>query len=340
MKHILLLASVCWILSDVAVAQTIDQSAAAIGQGSALHGWRQQNSGGRFQHGDRALAADEPYSYFDSKTPSHSWDIPSLWGSSIMIAVSQRITLNSNAGFVDSIRIDFSALAGDSIAVLLDPDTVIDGPFGPEHLDETVFDNTLNPYYVAVIYPSKTSGSGWISVPIPHVAVPQNFHVTVVPNPLSNGAGFSSSYSILGDSEATRARTLENTQSTYIIAANGLGYTGVIDSNVTPPGDILPIYSNLYVEAFVAAAGAAVDNTITPAKGISIFPNPSSNLLSVSLPRSLRVTGIDLLDVLGRIVLTSPEVTAIDVSHLMPGRYMAVVHTLSSEVRYPVIIQR
>ena len=280
------------------------------------------------------LSSDEAISYFDPSTPTHGWLIPLTWANSELIGITERITLPTDSGYVDSVRIVFDAISGDSVSVALDPDTVVLQiyPIGlHEHLDATVFNTALNSFGNAVIYPPQLR-SDTVTVPFPHVMVPKNFHVVLVPS-------ITSSFAIRGDSEATRARTLDNCHST-IIALNGNQTTSnVIDSNLTPAGDTAPLFSNLYITAYVLSAASSVAPS-NPSSAISIFPNPASS--SIQIQSGAAVSSIELLDLLGRTVLSQKLDGSgrLDVSRLEPGRYEAVIHSASGIETTPVIIQR
>ncbi len=87
----------------------------------------------------------------------------------------------------------FDQISEDSVAVVLDPDTILLTPAGFDHLDATVFNTSLSSLGTAVIYPSWLNGSDTVTVVFPHVQVPQNFQVGLVPSKLTSG--FTASYS-------------------------------------------------------------------------------------------------------------------------------------------------
>jgi|GEM_PF-6812387 len=284
------------------------------------------------------LSNDVAINYFEPSTPTHSWLIPSFWGSAVMVGLTQRVTIPTDSGFVDSVRIVFDAISGDSVAVLLDPDTILFyDPLGEYfHLDATVFNTTLNPFGIGVIYPSLLS-SDTVTVPFPHVLVPMNFHVTLIPSKTQQG-GFTASFAIRGDSEATRVRTVDNAHSTYVLVSGNRLLTGVIDSNITPPTDTVPMYSNLYITAYISNAPSGVTSNET-SSAISIFPNPTSS--SIQIQSCEVISHVELLDLLGRTVLSQKldGSGAIDVSQLEPGRYEAVAHSPRGVLTAPVLIQ-
>ncbi|HET6401043.1 MAG TPA: T9SS type A sorting domain-containing protein [Candidatus Kapabacteria bacterium] len=285
------------------------------------------------------LSSDVAISYFDPATPTHSWLIPSIWGSAEMIGLTQRITLSADSGYADSVRIVFDAISGDSVQVALDPDTVLFySPLGEYyHLDATIFNTALNSFGDAVIYPSKLS-SDTVTVSFPHIAVPTNFHVELLPS-FSQQGSVTASFAVRGDSEATRARTVDNAHSTYLIVSGNSALSGVLDSNITPPPDTVPIFSNLYVTAYVSNAPSRVA-LWNASSNVSIFPNPASS--SIQIQSAEAISRVELLDLLGRTVL-SQKLSGrgmLDVSRLEPGRYEAILHTAGGVVARPVMITR
>ncbi|MHB8392669.1 MAG: T9SS type A sorting domain-containing protein [Acidobacteriaceae bacterium] len=199
-----------------------------------------------------------------------------------------------------------------------------------------------------------------MTVRFPHVRVPKEFHVLVAPS-------FSSvnfpQFVLEGDSEATRVRTPENSRSGFFgVLSNRQSIVAVLDSTLLPSGDLAPLFSNLYITAYVSEDPAgAVDETqdiglipaleapldgITSAahslRPVTVFPNPARTILRVAgIPAGGPAT-VELLDLLGRTALPAQKLEngRLDVSRLEPGRYEAVVHTSDGIVMAPVIVQR
>ena len=281
--------------------------------------------------------ADIVLNYFDSTLPSYSWKVLANWGVFYMIALSERMTLPSDAAYVDSVRIAFDALTGDSLTVALYPDTLYQG----FHLIK----NFLVPnaaYAVATIYPSPSGGDTTVTVAFPHVLVPKEFHVAIIP---INTAPFAVTAAFLlhSDSESTIPRTAENARACYAaLFANGAVQVGSLDSIFIPTGYSAALYSNLEITSYVQSASEAVPVTDRSTMALGIYPNPASNTLSFNYSPDLGVSSLELLDLLGRIVLSSKisDNQPIDVSHLVAGRYQAILQTPNGFLIAPVIIRR
>jgi hypothetical protein len=281
--------------------------------------------------------ADMPISYYDPTAPTYSWGVPSNWNPIAIIAFTERITLPSNSGFVDSVTVIFNQISGDSVTVFLDPDSVLLTPSGYYHLDETLFDPTVLTYAMTEIYPSQLNGSDTVTVYFPHVSVPMNFHVGVT---LGSQA---TSFEVRGDTEATVPRTVENCHSTWIGVDQGTSQieSNVVDSSLTPLGYTSPLYSNLYITAYVQTSSSDVASNSISNSVVQVFPNPASDKLSINIPSDDQMNGVELRDVLGRVVLsTSGDIRSLDISKLFPGRYEAVINSSLGITVSPVVIQR
>jgi hypothetical protein len=328
----------CFLLVGNVYGQGVATEAAASGNHAP---WPHCN---KYSTADRILAtqsADVPISYFDPALPTHSWTAPSEWNPIGIISFVQRFTLTSDSGFVDSARIVFDSISGDSIAVFLDPDTIIQTSLGYFHLDKTVFDNTVSSFGIAVIYPALLNGLRTVTVAFPHVQVPKNFHIGLGPS--SSATAFTASYSVRGDSEATRPRTTDNCRSSFVgeDLTTGQSEAGVIDSNLTPAGDIRPLFSNLYITAYVLSSPANVATNAALSSSELVFPNPASDRLYVSMADGARINGLEIRDLLGHPALVSNgDIRSLDVSHLLPGHYEAVINSSLGITVSPFVIQR
>ncbi len=283
--------------------------------------------------------ADLSISYYDPTAPTYSWVAPSNWNPIIMVGFTERINLPSDSGYLDSVRLNFDSMSGDSVGVILDPDSIYLAPGGYSHLDETLFDPSVSSFGEAFVHPEDLDASGIVTVMFPHIPVPQNFHVDIISH--LGSSSVLSTFNLRADTEATRVRTADNCHSTFIgINANtGVYETNVIDGNLTPPGYPSPLFSELYVTAFVSAVSSGVSgNQQVPT--ISVFPNPSSSFIQIQ--NVVGISTMEILDLLGRSVLSSQlnGSSKLDVSQLQPGRYEAIVHSASGVTTAPVIIQR
>ncbi len=87
-----------------------------------------------------------------------------------------------------------------------------------------------------------------------------------------------------------------------------------------------------------------------PSRGAMVFPLPARSLVRIGLPSTLGVHGrvhIDIVDMLGRTVLTLPDAPVeagdtarLDVSALSPGRYIVRVMTPTGTATAPLVVAR
>lgn len=80
--------------------------------------------------------------------------------------------------------------------------------------------------------------------------------------------------------------------------------------------------------AFLSVPSVSID------KSISVFPNPATNTISVTLNNSQKLISLTVTDQLGKTILTKKESTTLDVSGLQKGVYfMTIVTDAGSSVK-------
>lgn len=269
-----------------------------------------------------------------------------------MIGLSERVTLPADSGYVDSVSILFNGVF-DTVHVLLVSDTLIKTSADTFHF---MNDHPAAPIYASATLSPPFSGGPMMTAQFPHVRVPKEFHVLVAP---SLHSPVFTHFRVVGDSEAIRARTAENTRSSFvgILISNSRILTAVMDSTVIP-GDTAAIFSNFYITTYasedptgatnstrnIGLAAAleeplsAVHEIASQPQKVTIFPNPAN--ASIHIESHSPISRVVLLDLLGRTVL-SQQLNGngtLDVSRLEPGRYEAVLHTVSGIVIAPIVI--
>jgi hypothetical protein len=293
------------------------------------------------------LSTDIPLSYFDNILPVSSFGVATI-GQYTVYALGERMTLPTSTGFVDSVTLTFTAAAGDSIAVLLFPDTLYMDQF---HLIN-ILDPNVTPYSAPTWIPaslingSLVNGTTSLTIHYPHIAVPQNFFVVVLANVNTAQLSITSSFALLSDTKAVIPRTTDNVHSgflAYVTVNNTLNNTtNVFDSTFTNSQTSQPIYSDWYITSFVQTSEGSVAVGHQNNNELSVFPNPAVSHLSISAPSGIENGTVELRDMLGRVAFQSASFSgeSLDVSGLAPGRYEAIVHSTSGVMTSPVIIQR
>jgi len=342
MKTIARFLTVIFTLTGISnlFAQSTVSTDCVFGVTSAVNTETLANSSATWEVNAVAPLATDSLSYYDAGAPVHPWQVASQWGTSLyLFGPAQRFTLPDNNHVLDSVKITFGGFTGDKMFVGIYPDTVLPVNNGVFHLTN-IFDQNVQPINQLAVSVPNTTNVFTLTIRYNGLAVPQNFHVVVTPN--LTGTTFTSAFLLLGDSEATRVRTTENTHSSFIgINAQTLGFVaGPVDSFFIPPGDVEPIYSNFYVSAWTSAAssGVASNHNTSP---ISIWPNPASNSISVGSGAEIG-SKLEIRDLLGRVVFTSRVESnkMVDIHTLPVGRYEAIMRTGDKFCLSPLIIQR
>ncbi len=256
-----------------------------------------------------------------------------------MVTYGERITLPGTSGLLDSLQVTLDTIVGDSVMVYLIPDTLYSTATGDVHL-MNIFDPNTQTYLIGYIHQSDVHGLTTVTFPMSHTAIgTQNFWIAVEPHFDAVANSFTSVFRIIGDSEAIRGRTPDNCHSGFLAIVNSNQFfSGSFDSTFIGAGGAA-IYSNFYIKAFVSASGSSVSNNSNEKDRLGAYPNPASNSILFEGIAS-GISNIEFLDVLGRSVLSTKAAGTIDVSHLMPGRYEAIVHTPGGRTLLPVMIQR
>ncbi len=111
---------------------------------------------------------------------------------------------------------------------------------------------------------------------------------------------------------------------TFTAATTGVYYIGF---NYTAPGHVQADFGVLAVDNF--AVSATMSNNEVLASQLSVFPNPSSNVINVVNNNNILVNGIQITDLNGRIVKTvkfaGVAEAQVNVSDLANGMYMMTV---------------
>ena len=245
------------------------------------------------------LSSDLMLTNYDATTPIHDWHFYFQAGGLLVYAPAERFTLPGNSGFVDSVKIVFDAITGDSITVVLDPDTLYTTAAGDFHF-VNIFTPTATRFAGVTLPIPVTSGALTLNLAFPHVPVTKDFHVVVFPRFVVNGTqiNFTSQFTLRADSEATRTPTADNAYSTFIglNLQNSQQTTGIMDGYFIPSGDAGPLYTNFDVEAFVSEPSStlSLSSTSYDFGDVAIGSSPSSFAFKLSNNSASDVTITDI----------------------------------------------
>ncbi len=170
------------------------------------------------------------------------------------------------------------------------------------------------------------------------MAVPQDFVVAIQSN-IDYSQNRYKGVWIRGDVEPTRIRTAENTRSEFVYVLNsGQAVSTYLDSNITPAGFTEPVYSNLYVTAYISYSTAAVAMN-NQSNTVHIFPNPTSSTLNFQCQNES--ANFKLFDLLGREILNGKidKEKTIDLRNFPTGNYKLIFYESTGIVTSSLIIQ-
>lgn len=71
--------------------------------------------------------------------------------------------------------------------------------------------------------------------------------------------------------------------------------------------------------------------------GVSVFPNPATDIINVSVPSSVEITGVALFDILGKNTGVTISNGQIDIANLAKGVYMLSVETTAGTLTKKVV---
>ncbi len=273
-----------------------------------------------------------PYSYYDGSLSTFNWTVGAFYNPYIMAALGERISLPGSNGVVDSVRITFgSVITPDSILVSLFPDTLFQTSDGRFFHLINIFDPNIQPY--AQVYVKKTDivSGGPTSIAFDHVAVPKDFFVLCF-GALNAAQSTFLPYEVLGDKEATRTLTTDNSHSGFVavVIPSQQTVASLLDSVFTANGETEPMFSNLLVTAYVEAGSDGVQpvgyhsNT-----SLKSFPNPATDNITFVTENGITTGSLSLYDVSGRSVWSGSidGVRQLDVTQLPSGIYRVVYHS-------------
>ena len=270
-------------------------------------------------------AENVKFFYYDDALPTRAWPVPAEFTPLLVVMYGQRVTLERDYGFVDSIRIRLGATQGDSIVVSLMHDTlfeVADDQFA--HLIDIFEEGTDYARVTAAM--KDTMPGGWLTVHFPHAFVRKEFFV--VAEPQINDAGQAvSAFEVIGDVREPAPLTTEGSRSAFVsITPQNFYLSALLDGVVQFDGEDQPAYTNFYIEAYVDVTSLSVRSIDEPV--VAVYPNPARAGASLEITSKNAVERIEIRNVLGVPVHTSEEAqNEITLPQLPAGMYHILITT-------------
>ena len=270
--------------------------------------------------------------YFDETLPVHDWAFPFAVNPYIIVALGERMTAPTPYGFVDSVTILMDSINVDSASIKIVADSLFQTTAGLFHLINIWRPGTV--LATAYIQSSATHRGTYVTIPMPHVRVDQEFHIVIGPS-ISNNVYNVNYYAAAV--EPVRARTTENARSTFIAGGvvNGQQQTlsALFDSVFVLTGTTTAAYGDFYAVAYVDTSGTTgVSDQPTSHRPIAIssYPNPTSGETHLRLENQNVSHGASLkiYDALGRMVMDASDrlnngALSLSMAALSPGVYCA-----------------
>jgi hypothetical protein len=260
-------------------------------------------------------------SYYDSTRPTVSLEVPFLNGSVVAVGLGQRFTHPNNFAYLDSVRVHFDSVDGDKLLVVVYRDTVINSSGTDLHYATEAGELAQLELDLEGLTEQKVF---WVTIPMPHVKVPSDFHVMILPVQISADE-FSSTFWMLGERQFDRAAS-SGSRSDVMVSLDLVDYKpALLDGYYNYLGN--PLGVDLHMDAFVDITSSSVpESRVSTA---SVFPNPvvRNGILHVeertpiSLIRVCNMIGTEMLRWEG--LISNVE---IPLRALTPGAYQVLIN--------------
>ncbi len=247
-----------------------------------------------------ALGLDKAYSYFEPASPTFLVVGNGQYGSSDFFELGERITLDADSGFVDSVRVLLDSISTDSVHVSLFPDTLYQTGSGFYHLIN-LFSATAVPYARSAIQSSQVHGPTWVMVHFPHTRVPKNFFVMLTPT--DNGAALTNFFYWQTDREPSRTQVTQEFSRSAAIVVNVSAQQSasvLLDGVLTPNGESTPLFFNFYCTVFASSEPNAVRTNLRGDQALNIYPNPANSTCFLKITGAGSAATVTVRDLLGR----------------------------------------
>lgn len=285
------------------------------------------------------------FQFYDETLPTVDWIGHGIYGPYVTVILGERFTMpliptdfDGQAGWVDSVSVMLDSVTQDSVTIALLPDTLYDLGSAQYHLIN-IFDPNAPIYGQATVQAKDVHRGQWTTVHFPHVPVPWNFFVGVIPTITDQGA-ITNAFWLRGDVRTRVPRDQENSRSGFVAAITQTGqeFSALLDSAFIPSGYTEPVSSNLYITLYATSpsGGVAMGHD---AENVTLAPNPAASFVraeGVTSPTSIRI-----IDMLGREMLNTTilDRSQINVERLPAGRYTAIVKSKDGTSAHSLVIQ-
>ena len=253
------------------------------------------------------------------------------------IGVSQRFTLPSPSGFLDSIRILFSEVSGEVLHVRVYKDRIAEDSKGDlVHLIDFTQTGELGETSIDV---SALNGEQDVEVvvPFPHIPVKTEFHVLILANQVQDDE-FNSSFRIFYQPHHNRPASIES-RANVVVTADFLNYeVRPLDGFFMRGG--LPLGIELRMDAFVETSQASVHPLNE--RGVACYPNPVGTGDAISVRSKALIKSVVFTNILGQRVRdldVNAEETEISTAGIPSGVYQLQITTELGSTSVKIVIE-
>ncbi|MDH7516394.1 MAG: putative Ig domain-containing protein [Bacteroidota bacterium] len=194
--------------------------------------------------------------YHDVRLPHFNWQMPNNYGSFINLFMLQRFTLPNDAGFLDSIQVYIRDISTGAISFRVYPAEILD--VGTSSFYFPKFTPAIDSLFIDK---SRLKMDAWNSIKFNGAVVPKEFFISTE---FTISGGTNNTIVIPGDFHELPGRTLDRTRVIMLNSVAGQLQMRTLDSTLVESGTQKPIYSYLYMTAFVdTATSNAVPKIVT-----------------------------------------------------------------------------
>lgn len=222
--------------------------------------------------------------------------IPAVRGDRTVLSISQRFTLPTESGLLDSIRMEFDTCDGRKIMLVVTRDSVSNSistglPYHYLQMNET---GTI---WAATLTMTGFKGKRHFAmkIPIPHVAVPKDFHI-ILNTMRAAGGNDSSMFAIYGAAHFNRAASLDTSRSGIVWTdSTKMLWADMFDGFFEMNGE--PFGFDLMMDAIVDIGQSSVH--AERSQRSALYPNPVQPNAAIRIQDESEITSVTIRNMAG-----------------------------------------
>jgi hypothetical protein len=277
--------------------------------------------------------------YYNTNNPTLSVHLPTRLDTVDVMSISQRFTLPTESGILDSVKMHFDSVDGDNLMLHLFKDTIWNGYTGDKPLH---YKNTWpgGIFHGAILKMTgfKNYKNFTIKIPLGHVKVPKEFHIGISTAEFGGIAGLSE-FTYYGEAHFGRTASLDTSRSGALWTPDHkLYWIDQFDGLFQAEGQ--PLGMDFHIDAIVDISQA--DVATTEVNRTAVYPNPVMMNQPLRVSHGDMMSSISLINMLGAEVLNwngSSNNAELSTAGLAKGIYTLLITTDSGVSSEKVIVQ-